>query len=88
MSDRDTNSARDAGTMTALLCLLVAGFLFVLMVAMVLPQILGIVIIGAAFFGMFALHYLVWGRWLKITVDSEDEASTPAASRREPVDPR
>lgn len=88
MIDRDTDSTRDAGTMTALLCLMVAAFLFMLLVVMVLPHLIGIVIVGGLFFGMFALHYLVWGRWLKITVDSEDEASTPAASRREPVDPR
>ncbi|HET6426568.1 MAG TPA: hypothetical protein VFG20_22950 [Planctomycetaceae bacterium] len=82
MKDDDARAARDAGTMTALLCLGVVAFLFVLLAAMVLPQILGVVIVGGLFVGVFALHYLVWGRWLKITVETDD-ASTVESPQRE-----
>jgi hypothetical protein len=73
MSNRDDNSARDAGTFLALGSLAAAAFLFMLLVAMVLPQVLGIVIVVGIITGGVALHYLVWGRWLKITVESDDE---------------
>lgn len=83
MKDRDTESMRDFGTVTALIAMLVVGFLLLLLVALVLPQILGLVLVGCGFFAMFALHYLVWGRWLKITVDSDDDKVESS-----PVEPR
>ncbi len=84
MNDRDSQSARDAGTTIALLCLAVASFLLVLLAAMVLPQVLGIVLVVGLFLGVVALHYLVWGRWLSMTVDSDADESSREESRRVP----
>ncbi len=86
MNDRDAQSTRDMGTLTALLVVGIVAFLLLFLIAMVLPQILGLVLVGGGFFAMFSLHYLVWGRWLKITVDSDDE--TVASTSTKPAEPR
>ncbi len=85
MKDPETESARNAGTMVALLCLAVASVLLVLLAAMVMPQILGVVLVAGLFFGAFALHYLVWGWWLSAVVkmdetEARERMSSPAMS--------
>lgn len=61
--DPSRNDA-DIRTLIALLVLLAIAGLLLFLVAIVLPQVLGIVIVigGMGMFG--AAHYLVWGWWL------------------------
>jgi Flp pilus assembly protein TadB len=68
-----SNSQSNAATAIALVGLvLVAGALLGLM-AMVLPQLLGIVVVVLIFAVPAALHYLVWGWWLSQARDREEE---------------
>ncbi len=72
MTDKNSQSARDAGTMTALLGLAAVSLLLVFLVAMVMPQILGIVLVVGLFLGAVALHYVVWGWWLGTVLKMDD----------------
>jgi hypothetical protein len=80
---------RNAATYVALLAILLLGFGFLGLVALVLPQVRGILLVvfgGGAFFGM---HYLLWGRWLsRLQQSATDGAvdSRPSRSNR-PEDP-
>ena len=76
MSDsHDSNSARNAGTMLALMGLIAVGFGLLLLVLIVLPlnaMWLIVVVFGFFFVGIF--HYVTWGRrMLRMRVDEEDE---------------
>ena len=68
-----SNGQSNAATAIALLGLvLVAGALLGLM-AMVLPQLLGVVVVVLIFAVPAAFHYLVWGWWLSQARDREEE---------------
>ncbi|MBM4074758.1 MAG: hypothetical protein FJ267_03855 [Planctomycetes bacterium] len=65
MTDDDLQKSQaDARTFVALGLILLLSTIFLGLVAVVLPNILGIVVVvgGAAWFGLF--HYIVWGWWL------------------------
>lgn len=88
MTDKDTESARNAATMTALMCMLVAVALLILLTAMVMPAILGLVLVVAVFPATFALHYIVWGWWLSALVkpdkdESRESSATAGAVKRD-----
>lgn len=64
MALQPETNRRDFATFTALLVLLAVAACLILLVALVLPQVLGLVIVAVAFAGSFGLHYLLWGHWL------------------------
>ena len=70
---RRSNADRNSGTFLALaaLMLVVGGLL--MLVAIVLPQVLGLVVVVFGFFLMGLLHYVTWGRWLSRMPVEEDE---------------
>lgn len=70
------SDARDAATWGVLFGLLVlAGGLLGLM-AMVAPHVFGIVLVVVGFLGFGALHYLIWGWWLRIKLTENDDVNT------------
>ncbi len=74
-ASRSTNGQPNAGTLLALVGLmLVAGGLLALM-AMVMPGLFGILLVIWAFlfFGLF--HYFVWGWWMTARRDDGDDES-------------
>lgn len=62
--------SRNEGTWLALVMVLgIAGGLIGL-VAIILPDIVGLVVVAQLFCAMIVLHYFTWGRWLtKVTAD-------------------
>ena len=72
---RPESSARgarsDAATAIALLGLVVIGAALLGLMALVLPQLLGIVIVILIFAVPAAFHYLVWGWWMSQIRDEE-----------------
>lgn len=64
MSRRTDDSGKDLATLTALLGLMLFAGLLLALVAFVLPQILGVVIVVLGFGSLFVLHYVCWGHWL------------------------
>jgi len=73
--ERPESSARgarsDAATAIALLGLVVMGAALLGLMALVLPQLLGIVIVILIFAVPAAFHYLVWGWWMSQIRDEE-----------------
>lgn len=61
----------DAATAIALLGLIVLGAGLLGLMALVLPQLLGIVIVVLIFAVPAALHYLIWGWWMSQMRDEE-----------------
>lgn len=88
MTDRETRSTRDAGTMIALLCLIVGSASFIMFAALVMPQLLGVFLVVGLFLGAVALHYVVWGWWLTavLKIDETDAKSSPEATGSGPVE--
>jgi len=67
MPDRDPLAAARANmaTLIALFGLLLGGAALVGLVALVMPQFLGVLLVVAALFvAPMIFHYLVWGWWL------------------------
>lgn len=62
--------SRNEGTWLALAMVLgIAGALIGL-VAIILPDIVGLVVVAQMFCAMIVLHYFTWGRWLtKVTAE-------------------
>jgi hypothetical protein len=71
------SESRDVATWIAVVVLLVlVGSLLGLM-ALVTPHLLGVVLVIAGFVGFGALHYVVWGWWLrKSLMEAEPEEET------------
>lgn len=65
----------NAPTILALLGLLAIGAGFLGLVALVLPQVFGLLAVVLGFFAFGAIHYLLWGWWLR-PVPSTDETET------------
>lgn len=66
MASRNSQSKNqsNAATAIALLGLVLISAALLGLMAMVLPQLLGIIIVVLIFAVPTALHYLVWGWWL------------------------
>jgi Flp pilus assembly protein TadB len=70
---RQSNADRNSGTFLALAALMLVGAGLLMLVAIVLPQALGLVLVVFGFFLMGLLHYVTWGWWLSRTPADEDE---------------
>ncbi len=85
MPEHSSDDQRDAATFAALtMVLLVSGGLLAL-VALVLPQVLWMVVIGIGLALTVVLQYLVWGRWLMAKL--RDEAKREELKASEPNEP-
>ncbi|HUE15590.1 MAG TPA: hypothetical protein VMR25_15595 [Planctomycetaceae bacterium] len=62
----------NAPTILALLGLLVIGAGLLGLIALVLPQVFGLLAVVLGFFAFGAIHYLLWGWWMR-PVPIEDE---------------
>jgi hypothetical protein len=76
MANRHSPSGNqsNAATAIALLGLLLMSAALLGLMAMVLPQLLGILIVILIFAVPAAFHYVVWGWWLSQARDQEAEA--------------
>jgi Flp pilus assembly protein TadB len=76
MADRNSpsGSQSNAATAIALLGLLLISALLLGLMALVLPQVLGVLVVILIFAVPAAIHYLVWGWWLSQSREREREA--------------
>jgi hypothetical protein len=70
----------NAPTILALLGLLAVGAGLLGLVALVLPQVFGLLAVVLGFFAFGAIHYLLWGWWMhplpiKEDTDSDNEST-------------
>lgn len=74
-----TSETRDLATWGALLGLSVMAICLLGLMAMVAPHVFGIALILFGFLGFGALHYLLWGWWLRptLTTAKEEEEQDP-----------
>ncbi|MCA9117995.1 MAG: hypothetical protein KDA79_23145 [Planctomycetaceae bacterium] len=73
MPQRRSTSDRNAATLLALGFLLFCGVGLLALVALVMPQALGLVLVGGGFVLVCGFHYLVWGWWLSSTAPPPEE---------------
>jgi hypothetical protein len=73
-------------TILALLGLLAVGGGLLGLSALVLPQVLGLLAVIFGFFAFGAIHYLLWGWWLRPVPVEDDPESNPLRPESE-VDP-
>jgi hypothetical protein len=76
MSASRESTVRNLGTFLALFALLLMSGGLLALVAVVLPQALGLLLILGGFVFVVAFHYLTWGWWMSIKpapVDVEEE---------------
>src|SRR5262245_61309209 len=64
----------NAATAIALVGLILAGAALLGLMALVLPELLGIVVVVLIFAVPAAFHYVVWGWWLSRMKDEEAES--------------
>jgi hypothetical protein len=64
----------NAPTILALLGLLAVGAGLLGLTALVLPQIFGLLAVILGFFAFGAIHYLLWGWWLRPVPVEEEKA--------------
>jgi hypothetical protein len=76
MANRNSQSTgqSNAATAIAMLGLLLISAALLGLMAMVLPQVLGILIVILIFAVPAVFHYLLWGWWLSQVRDRESEA--------------
>lgn len=86
MADRPSDDQRNSATFAALtMVLLVSGGLLAL-VALVLPQVLWMVVIGMGLALSVVLQYLVWGRWLLTKLRREEVREESQVTKRNDPD--
>lgn len=76
MSDHDSPAARNqsnAGTAIALVGLVFMSIALLGLMALVLPQLLGVLLVILIFAVPAAFHYLVWGWWLSQARNAEND---------------
>ena len=79
----------NAPTILALLGLLAVAAGLLGLTALVLPQVFGFLAVVLGFFAFGAIHYLLWGWWLRpvpIDDDEEQKPLRPAADPRQADD--
>lgn len=64
MSDSSGDRGKNSGTLLAFLMLIVLSGLLLLLIAVVFPNVLGLVSVVLGIFLFCAFHYVVWGHWL------------------------
>lgn len=77
-----SDGTKDAGTWIALGVLFVIGGSLLGLMALVTPHLLGVVLVVGGFIGFGALHYVLWGWWLRKTLidaESEDDSAERGA---------
>jgi len=67
-----SNSQSNAATAIALVGLVLIAVALLGLMAMVTPQLLGVVIVVLIFAVPAAFHYLIWGWWLSQARDREE----------------
>lgn len=72
-SGRPSDEQANAATFGALIGLGLLAFSFIGMVALVLPQIRGLVLVLFGAIGFFFAHYVLWGWWLPKMTKLEDD---------------
>ncbi len=79
--NRTSSAQKNSGTFIALFGLLGLGLALLSLMATVLPQVRGLILVIAAAGSFFAIHYLIWGHWLNRIVDRDppDEFPPPSA---------
>ena len=76
---RQSDNDKDRGTWLALILLLAVVVALLFLIGMVFPNLLWVIFIIFGFGMLFALQYLIWGKWLmkylkeRIPDDSEEE---------------
>lgn len=70
---RQTETARNLGTLIALGALMMMGFGLLALVAMVLPQVAWLVTVVFGMFLMGLFHYVTWGWWLSQRPADDEE---------------
>jgi hypothetical protein len=73
----------DAPTILALLGLLAIAAALLGLVALVLPQIFGLLAVVLGFFAFGAIHYLLWGWWLRPVPIKDDPAADGPPPQRD-----
>ena len=73
----------DAPTILALLGLLAIAAGLLGLVALVLPQIFGLLAVVLGFFAFGAIHYLLWGWWLRPVPIKDDPDANVSPPRRD-----
>jgi hypothetical protein len=72
----------NAPTILALLGLLAIAALLLGLVALVLPQVFGLLAVVVGFFAFGAIHYLLWGWWLRpVPIKDDPDADGPPPRR-------
>ena len=82
MTERPSEDQRNSATFAALTMVLLVSSGLLSLVALVLPQVLWMVVIGIGLALMVVLQYLVWGRWLLAKLRDEAECEEAEATRR------
>jgi hypothetical protein len=65
----------NAPTILALLGLLAAAGGLLGLTALVIPQALGLIAVVVGLFAYIAIHYLLWGWWMRPVPFTDDEAN-------------
>lgn len=63
----------NVATFAALIGLGLLAFALIGLVALILPQFRGLVLVFLGAVGFFAIHYVVWGWWLPKAMRQDDE---------------
>jgi Flp pilus assembly protein TadB len=74
MTDRDAPATRNqsnAGTAIAMVGLVLMSAAMLGLMALVLPELLGVLVVIVIFAVPAAIHYLIWGWWLSQARDVE-----------------
>ena len=73
MTERPSDDQRNSATFGALAMLVLVSAGLLGLVAIVLPQVLWLVVVGICLGLSVVLHYFLWGRWLSAKLHAEDE---------------
>jgi Flp pilus assembly protein TadB len=68
-----TRNQSNAGTAIALVGLVLVSAMILGLMALVLPELLGVLVVILIFAVPAAFHYVVWGRWLSQMRDTESD---------------
>jgi regulator of protease activity HflC (stomatin/prohibitin superfamily) len=88
MRGRPSDEGRNAGTFGALFGLLLLAGMLMALIAMVLPQAIGFVLVFGGFLGLISLHYLLWGCWLSRMLVDQDRAESALESATDATRPQ
>lgn len=74
----------NAPTILALLGLLAVGAGLLGLVALVLPQVFGLLAVVLGFFAFGAIHYLLWGWWMHpLPIKDDPDSDNESTNRHE-----